>query len=86
MDVTVLLGPSGVNFSSGARRTLLLCFKLNATIVRHLQCIKPDTTGAITLQFVSPLVAKIVVDNVEYELQLADINATVGMMMSNASK
>lgn len=77
-----LLGPS--SNSTTATMGTLLSFKLNSTIVRHLSeaCrFKSDVTAppvaTATVQFISPMVAKIVLGDVEYELQFADINATV---------
>jgi len=76
-----LLGPSSALNSTvtmGCRGTLL-SFKLNSTIIRHLseaRRFKSDVPVA-TVQFVSPQVAKVVLGDVEYELQFADINATV---------
>jgi hypothetical protein len=76
-----ILGPSSTLNSTvtmGCRETLL-SFKLNSTIIRHLseaRRFKSDVPVA-TVQFVSPQVAKVVLGDVEYELQFVDINATV---------
>lgn len=78
-----LLGPSSNSTTTVGGGGTLLSFKLNSTIVRHLseaRKFKSDVSVA-TVQFVSPQVAKVVLGDVEYELQFADINATVRLAL-----
>jgi len=77
VDCTYILGPSSsIATGIGTRRTLL-SFKLNSTIVRHLSEARSFNSDGATVQFISPQLVKVVLGDVEYELQFANINATV---------
>lgn len=75
-----LLGPSSNSTTTVGGGGTLLSFKLNSTIVRHLSEARKFKSD-VSLQFVSPQVAKVVLGDVEYELQFADINATVRLAL-----